>query len=80
MMHRLDVMYDGEVFRPDEPIDLAPNKRYVITVHDRLDDAAGDVWEVLDALTGSVSAPVDWSAEHDHYLYGTEKARNDDSK
>ena len=30
-------------------------------------------WDVLDGLAGSVAAPPDWAAEHDHYLYGTPK-------
>jgi hypothetical protein len=30
-------------------------------------------WEVLDSLAGSVAAPPDWAAEHDHYLYGAPK-------
>lgn len=32
-----------------------------------------DVWDVLEACVGTVDAPADWSAEHDHYLYGTPK-------
>jgi hypothetical protein len=28
-------------------------------------------WEVLEELIGAVSAPPDWSEEHDHYLSGT---------
>ena len=32
-----------------------------------------DAWDVLESLTGTVEAPADWSAEHDHYLYGTPK-------
>jgi hypothetical protein len=27
-------------------------------------------WDSLEKLTGSIEAPQDWSAEHDHYLYG----------
>jgi len=27
-------------------------------------------------LTGTVEAPEDWSAEHDHYLYGTLKSQS----
>ncbi|MEO0534675.1 MAG: hypothetical protein AAF215_12520 [Cyanobacteria bacterium P01_A01_bin.123] len=41
----------------------------------RYSNATGDVWDVLDSLTGSVEAPADWSVEHDHYLYGTPKRR-----
>jgi hypothetical protein len=28
---------------------------------------------VLEKLIGTVEAPSDWAAEHDHYLYGTPK-------
>jgi hypothetical protein len=31
------------------------------------------VWDVIESLVGTVDAPVDWSIEHDHYLYGTPK-------
>ncbi len=30
-------------------------------------------WDAIAALIGTVEAPVDWSAEHDHYLYGSPK-------
>jgi len=30
-------------------------------------------WDVLDELTGSITAPPDWAEEHDHYFYGTPK-------
>lgn len=33
----------------------------------------GNAWEVLEALTGTLEAPSDWSSQHDHYLYGTPK-------
>jgi hypothetical protein len=32
-----------------------------------------DALSVLEALAGSIEGPADWSAEHDHYLYGTPK-------
>lgn len=31
------------------------------------------IWTVLKSLIGTVDAPPDWAAEHDHYLYGTPK-------
>lgn len=34
---------------------------------------SGNAWDVLESLTGTIEAPTDWSAEHDHYLYGTPK-------
>jgi hypothetical protein len=32
-----------------------------------------NAWELLEKYAGTVEAPEDWSAEHDHYLYGTPK-------
>jgi len=32
-----------------------------------------DALSVLKALAGSIEAPADWAAEHDHYLYGAPK-------
>ncbi|WP_448574435.1 hypothetical protein [Trichothermofontia sp.] len=37
-----------------------------------------DAWDVLESLTGTLEAPSDWSAEHDHYLYGTPKYQETD--
>jgi hypothetical protein len=36
----------------------------------------GNAWDVLDELMGTVTAPADWSEEHDHYLSGTPKRRS----
>lgn len=30
-------------------------------------------WDSLEKLTGTIEAPQDWSAEHDHYIYGVPK-------
>ena len=32
-----------------------------------------DALAILESLAGTVDAPSDWAAEHDHYLYGTPK-------
>ncbi|AFZ57230.1 hypothetical protein ACOWPH_02700 [Anabaena sp. PCC 7938] len=37
----------------------------------------GNAWDVLEALTGTIEAPSDWSSQHDHYLYGTSKHDNE---
>jgi hypothetical protein len=31
------------------------------------------VWDILESMTGTLEAPADWAAEHDHYVYGTPK-------
>lgn len=73
----LTVTFDGSVLRPDIPLDLEPNKRYVITIVSEeinpSETKATDVWDVLEDLTGTVDAPEDWASQHDHYLYGIPK-------
>jgi hypothetical protein len=69
--------FDGKVFVPDEPVDLPRNQQLVLHVEiptEHPANGASDLWQILDQHTGSVEAPADWSAEHDHYLYGTPKA------
>lgn len=36
-------------------------------------DDLGNVWDILEALTCTTETSADWSAEHDHYLYGAPK-------
>jgi hypothetical protein len=82
------VYYDGEVFRPEGPIDLEPNTRYVISIEavpapaepENRPQHVETALEVLDRLTGSIEGPGDWAAEHDHYLYGTPKRSGEASK
>ncbi len=74
----ISVIFDGQVLRPETPLDLEPNTRYLVTIQsdstgDAGDGAGGDAWSVLERFAGTVDAPADWSEEHDHYLYGTPK-------
>jgi hypothetical protein len=70
----LTAVFDGQVLRPDAPLDLEPNARYVITIAPEPElHANGDAWDLLDQVTGTINAPSDWAAEHDHYLYGAPK-------
>lgn len=72
MAQTIIAVFDGQVLRPETPLALEANRRYQVTI---TPVATGDdertAWDVLDALAGSVDAPPDWSAQHDHYLYGT---------
>jgi hypothetical protein len=45
---------------------------------EQVEETSGDAWDVLASLTGTIEAPADWSAEHDHYLYGTPKQQPDE--
>ncbi|NJP11471.1 MAG: hypothetical protein HC866_19985 [Leptolyngbyaceae cyanobacterium RU_5_1] len=53
--------------------------KFVTTLRQQHLKASGNAWDVLESLTGTVEAPADWSAEHDHYLYGTPKHQEPES-
>jgi predicted DNA-binding antitoxin AbrB/MazE fold protein len=70
----MTVIYDGQVFRPREPLDLEPNAIYEITIKTTpVASEKGTLWDLLGELIGTVDAPPDWSQEHDHYIHGTPK-------
>ena len=70
----MTAIFDGEVLRPDEPVDLKPNARYLVTVTQEVQEVqAQSAWDILEELSGTVEGPEDWAAEHDHYLYSTPK-------
>ena len=74
----ISVIFDGQVLRPETPLDLQPNTRYLVTIQpdilgDAGDGTSGDAWNVLERFAGTVDAPADWAEEHDHYLYGRPK-------
>lgn len=71
MTHTVTAVFDGSVLRPDTPLDLEPNTRYILTIQPDAAASEGDAWDVLERFTGTVDAPPDWASEHDHYLYGT---------
>lgn len=75
MYKTLTATFDGHVLWPESPLDLEMNKRYVVLIEavPPANGEEGDVWDLLEALTGTVDAPSDWAVEHDHYLYGTPK-------
>jgi hypothetical protein len=74
MNQTLTAVFDGQVLRPETPVKLQPNTRYLITIQDVPPPAIeGDAWDVLESLIGTINAPPDWASEHDHYLYGTAK-------
>jgi len=68
--------YDGTALRPEESVDLQPNRRYEVTVveMDQDDPQAGDNPMLSWLLDLAIDTGVpDLAAQHDHYLYGTPK-------
>ncbi len=83
-MISFDAHFDGEHLCPEEPVALPQNVRLrVIVVEGDSKDAdmvrqapsseSQDLFGNIEAEFGLVDGPVDWSAELDHYLYGTPK-------
>ena len=77
MKRTILVVFDGEVLRPEEPLNLEPNGRYQVTIDDtRLGEDGERRPGVLDdiiALARDLDLPPDYSEQLDHYLYGTPK-------
>lgn len=49
-----------------------------VSIYPQYDEAEpGDPWDIIESMIGTVPAPSDWSAEHDHYIHGTPKRGND---
>lgn len=65
-------IYDGEVLRPDEPIDLEPNTRVQITIEPIPTQPIRKrkYSFIKTALSLNLQGPPDWSARIDDYLYG----------
>jgi hypothetical protein len=53
--------------------------KFVTTLRQQHSQNSSNAWDVLEALTRTVEASADWSAKHDHYLYGTPKRQETDS-
>jgi hypothetical protein len=80
--HECTVVYDGQVLRPEAPLDLPRNSRYQVVLTPLPAGGSGGrrgVWDVLAEHAGSVEGPEDWSCQLHHYLYGTPK-RSDGSQ
>lgn len=80
----LDATYDGEVFRSDEPVDLASNTKVKIIIEDEEKKSPkklklvempkkgkGEPYAFLKyARSVSIDAPPDYASNLDEYLYG----------
>lgn len=69
----IEVTFDGEVLRPEEPLDLEPNKTYRVRIEPAESKPASEssLRRILQ-LARDLGLP-DLAEQHDHYLYGTPK-------
>ena len=74
MSQTVDAMFDGEVFRPTESVELQPDTRVqlIVTVKPTASAVSKSFLSVARELR--LSGPADWSSRVDDYLYGDVKS------
>ena len=72
MTKTLEAVFDGEVLRPDEPIDLEPNTRVRVTIESAAAPRDKSDSFLRTARSLNLQGPPDWAARLDDYLYGDE--------
>jgi len=73
MTKTLEAVYDGEVLRPDEPLELEPNTRVRVTIEAAERPRTKSKSFLQTARSLKLQGPADWSARLDDYLYGGER-------
>ena len=72
MTRTMTATFDGEVLRPDEPVDLEPNTKVRITI-ETSEPEPEKTMSFLDAAASlNLEGPSDWSERFKDYLYGRE--------
>jgi hypothetical protein len=75
MGRTLMVVFDGEVFRPTEPVDLPANTAYHVTIEEAPAAEHEEEPPLMKYLrmAQTLDLPEDFAEQHDHELYGTPK-------
>jgi hypothetical protein len=74
MARTVTAIFDGEVLRPTEPLDLQPETEYRVTIEEpESADPYADRPLMRFADIRIDSGLGDFAEQHDHYLYGTPK-------
>ncbi|HEV7427362.1 MAG TPA: antitoxin family protein [Thermoanaerobaculia bacterium] len=75
MTTTIEAVFDGEVLRPDRPLNLEANTRVTLVV--TTPDTAEPAESFLDtAMSINLEGPADWSENLDRYLYESRLATN----
>ena len=72
MVKTIEALFDGAVLRPAEPLVLEPNTRVWIVIDTTPPTADTAASFLRTARSLNLDGPPDWSANLDHYLYGSE--------
>lgn len=71
MEKTVDATFDGEIFRPNEPVDLEPNTRVTLRLAGKKKKKTGKPGSFLDYLLSvDLDLPPDYASNIDEYLYG----------
>jgi predicted DNA-binding antitoxin AbrB/MazE fold protein len=71
MTRTVQAVFDGEVLRPQEPLDLEPQTRVQITIETILEPIEKSQSFLDVAASLNLEGPSDWSENLDEYLYGS---------
>ena len=78
MEKTVNATFDGEVFRPDDPVDLEPNTKVTLKLDVKSKKKVGKPYAFLDFLrSANIDAPPDYAANLDDYLYRGKKFDNE---
>ena len=70
MTKTIGALYDGQVLRPDEQLNLRPNTRVRITIDSPDIDKSKPMSFLGTARQLNLDGPTDWSDRIEDYLYG----------
>lgn len=73
MAQTIDVIYDGNVFQPIEPVELQPNSRVRVTIHSVAQSIEPVTSFLRTARALKLEGPTDWSAHIEDYLDDQER-------
>ena len=72
MSQTIEAIFDGEVLRPEKPIELSPNTRVRITIEATIPSTGSPNSFLRTARSLNLEGPPDWSARIEEYLYESE--------
>lgn len=77
MTKTIEATFDGEVLRPDEPIELAPNTRVRVIIDTTLHSDRQPFIFLEAAQALRLEGPSDWAIRFEDYLYAQRSVAND---
>lgn len=70
MTKTIYLTFDGQVFRPEEPVDLEPDTRFRATIELAATGIQQAAAFLATARQLNLDGPPDWSSRLEDYLYG----------